>query len=141
MQHPDPTHPVRLGAHSIYLSSGVGYQLCSRHEVLALPCTIALACYGDYYTVWLSFLDGVSFPIFNLNSAKFKVGCGQSNGFRIWLCKRSLACYIIYVFTTALKEIDFVLKHIPRQWPGTMYMVDGGLDFTGTVPDCSAQDM
>ena len=27
LQHPDPTHPVKLGAHSIYLSLGVGYQL------------------------------------------------------------------------------------------------------------------
>ena len=26
LQHPDPTHPVILGAHSIYLSWGVGYQ-------------------------------------------------------------------------------------------------------------------
>ena len=44
LQHLDPTHPVRLGAHSIDLSTGGGYQLFSRHEVLALPCTIALAC-------------------------------------------------------------------------------------------------
>ena len=46
LQHPDPTHPVKLGAHSICLSLGVGYQLCSRCKVLAVPCTIALACSG-----------------------------------------------------------------------------------------------
>ena len=37
LQPTDPIHPVRLGAHSINLSTGVGHQLCSRREVLALP--------------------------------------------------------------------------------------------------------
>ena len=30
LQHPDPTHPVKPGAHSVYLSLGVGYQLCEQ---------------------------------------------------------------------------------------------------------------
>lgn len=28
LQPTDPIHPVKLGAHSIYLSTGVGCQLC-----------------------------------------------------------------------------------------------------------------
>ena len=35
LQPTDPIHPVKLGAHSIYLSTGEGYQLISRREVLA----------------------------------------------------------------------------------------------------------
>ena len=51
LQPTDPAHPVKLGAHSIHLSLGVGYQLSSRRGVLALLCTIALASQWSHGSV------------------------------------------------------------------------------------------